>query len=41
MKNLYTKIKRVEDFLNSYLEFFFVNGNKQDRISNYYENKRD
>jgi len=36
MKALYSKIKEVENYLNDYLAFFFANGNKQDRVSNYY-----
>ena len=37
MKALYLKVKEVESFLNNYLAFFFANGNKQDRIDNYYK----
>ena len=37
MKALYAKIKEVEGYLNNYLAFFFANGNKQDRISNYHD----
>jgi len=40
MKALYTKIKKIEHDLNSYLSFFFANGNKQHRVNNYYNNKK-
>lgn len=36
MQVLYTKVKKVEHFLNNYLSFFFANGNKQHRVDNYY-----
>lgn len=36
MKTLYTKVKKVESFLNNYLAFFFANGNKQHRVNNYH-----
>ena len=35
MKVLQVKIKKIESFLNYYLAFYFANGNKQYRISNY------
>ncbi len=35
MKVLQLKIKKIEFFLNKYLAFYFANGNKQYRVSNY------
>ena len=36
MKALYTKVRKIESFLNTHLAFFFANGNKQHRVDNYY-----
>jgi len=36
MKSLYQQVKKAERFLNSYLAFFFANGNKQHRVDNYH-----
>lgn len=36
MQEIYTKVKKVESFLNNYLAFFFANGNKQHRVKDYH-----
>ena len=36
MQELYVKIKKLENFLNDYMAFFFANGNKQHRVNNYH-----
>jgi hypothetical protein len=36
MKAFYSNIKKIESFLNTHLAFFFANGNKQNRVENYY-----